>query len=277
MIDDLGIFEAHNQDPKAEKHSDDEEDGSDTDTADEGEDNNKQHEEDLNGESRTTKLMLPDVEEERLSYRLSLLNFPSSKLGTQGEVPEDFIPDSELDTLHPPEFVTTTQDKSALKDHCVTNSSKTNLDATYEVSLSEINYMKLSIESEVMNKGGEITHIKDTEERTKKGDSATSSDEETLENLQESNKNYQPFRTQSSMQHVNSHLLHRDVRADNVSATSSTMDPTLIRCKVKSQAKQREAKLKARRTRKSGEASLATKARRDNQMEVKQSLSSIWY
>lgn len=185
---------------------------------------------------------------------MSLLNFPTAS-SDEREIPEDFIPDSELDAVHPPEKMVA-EDKG--------------LDTTDTADYTSAKLREgTPSQSEVAFKEN-AADINDDEE-------TNSSSEEEVENIRTSNKHYKPFRTEASMHHKNSHLTWPAVRAEVTSVASSTIDPEVIKKKVRCQAKRQEAKLKARRTRKSGESALATKARRENQMEVRQSLSAVWY
>lgn len=93
-----------------------------------------------------------------------------------------------------------------------------------------------------------------------------------LEDLSTLNRSYRPFRTEESMGHTMSHTLHSDV----TSVASSTIAPEVIRSKVRNQKKKEKQKQFARRIRKSGEASISTKARRENLREIKQSSDGIW-
>ena len=101
-----------------------------------------------------------------------------------------------------------------------------------------------------------------------------------LEDLSLQNKEYRPFRDESSHDHVNEHLVKAETswsqNSDSVSSAKS-MDPTLIKRMVKSQAKRKEAKQFARRVRKSGEAAVVTKARRENWDTIKQSTGPDWF
>ncbi|XP_046373574.1 serine/threonine-protein kinase RIO2-like isoform X2 [Haliotis rufescens] len=107
-------------------------------------------------------------------------------------------------------------------------------------------------------------------------DSADSGcDEEDVEDLREANRSYRPFRTEDSMAHTNLHLTQP--HQDNVSVASSTIHPDLIKRKVKGQIMREKMKQNARRIRKSGESAIITKLRRENQDDVKQSLSAEWY
>lgn len=185
---------------------------------------------------------------------MSLLNFPTAS-SDEREIPEDFIPDSELDAVHPPEKMVA-EDKG--------------LDTTDTADYTSAKLREgTPSQSEVAFKEN-AADINDNEE-------TNSSSEEEVENIRTSNKHYKPFRTEASMHHKNSHLTWPAVRTEVMSVASSTIDPEVIKKKVRCQAKRQEAKLKARRTRKSGESALVTKARRENQMEVRQSLSAVWY
>jgi hypothetical protein len=87
------------------------------------------------------------------------------------------------------------------------------------------------------------------------------------------NVEFRPFQDERSRQHVNCHLTDgRAVRqrsSDSFTSTASTIDPRVVRHKVKSQMKQKQARRNARRIRKSGEAALVTKKRRDNMDAIK--------
>ncbi|KAH3836915.1 uncharacterized protein LOC127880293 [Dreissena polymorpha] len=95
------------------------------------------------------------------------------------------------------------------------------------------------------------------------------------------NKSYRPFRSESSVQHVNTHVLKARARnSDSVSTSNfstSSIAPEVIRAKVKRQRKRLADQLQARRIRKSGEASLQTKLRRDVELDIRQSTSAEWF
>ncbi|KAK7496861.1 hypothetical protein BaRGS_00011841 [Batillaria attramentaria] len=258
MTEELGVLEASGHDGGGESDDDAERDDSETDSASEGaEEEDVEEEEPLRYKhGRSMKHALPDAEEERLNYRLSLLdtkNGPGQNIEDDKQ-PEDFIPDSELDAVHPPTSVSTEQ----------TTDTPENVSG---ISTSEND---ACAESDRVSS----PHTEDCPAEAVKSDSDTEDD---LENLHALNKNFKPFRSEESAQHVNSHLTHRMLRAETVSAASSTIDPEVIRRKVRAQNKREEAKLKARRIRKRGEATQVTKARRENHNEVKASLSAVWY
>ena len=105
-----------------------------------------------------------------------------------------------------------------------------------------------------------------------------------LEDLSQDNKTFRPFRNESSNEHVNAHVIKgqsgRARCSDSMcstSSTSSTMDPKLVRSKVKSQLRKHQASQFARRVRKGGEASIATKERRVNMDNIKQSTGTDWF
>ncbi|KAL3867147.1 hypothetical protein ACJMK2_044370 [Sinanodonta woodiana] len=144
---------------------------------------------------------------------------------------------------------------------------------------SDVNYGKLKEDSVTADK------FDSKHEETVESDSGEvySSDDD-IENLQETNKEFQPFRNQESLAHVNQHLLRtgRTRTSDSMTSfsgrsTMSTMDPQLVKEKVKHQMKKKHEKLHARRVRKSGEAALQTKAKRENLSEIKQSMSAFWF
>lgn len=106
-----------------------------------------------------------------------------------------------------------------------------------------------------------------------------SESEDELEDLSVSNREYKPFRNEESMDHVNTHLntQSRQRSSDSMySATSSVMPPDLVKEKVKRQMKSTKQKQEARRIRKSGEASLVTRKKRDTQNDIQQSMGAVW-
>lgn len=113
---------------------------------------------------------------------------------------------------------------------------------------------------------------KDNDEQDEKGE---------ISELSEANRAYRPFRNEESRSHVNSHLkVGRQRNSDSscsTYSTSSVLDPRVIREKVKRQQKKKREVMKARRIRKSGEASLQTKLRRDTNLDIKQSMGPDWF
>ena len=110
-------------------------------------------------------------------------------------------------------------------------------------------------------------------------DADTSSDDDNddapaLVSIGALNKSTQPFRDTT---HVDS---QRDTSDDDRRFEDESkplgMDPRLVK-KMRSQMQRKNARLLARRTRKHGEAALATKLRRENTDDIKQSLGPIWY
>jgi len=109
------------------------------------------------------------------------------------------------------------------------------------------------------------------------GDTDSESDDE---DLCGQNRSLRPFRNEESLQHVNTHLIKSRARGSESicsMSTTSSIAPEVIRAKVKKQQKQQSDRLKARRIRKSGEASMQTKQRRDTQMDITQSTSAFWF
>jgi len=104
-------------------------------------------------------------------------------------------------------------------------------------------------------------------------------EQEGLEDLSSFNQGYKPFRNEESMDHVNSHVRFppRLRSSDSMSTCSSTMDPQMVKEKIKRQLKKKHVTLEARRVRKSGEASLITKSKRETRDDIKESLSDVWY
>ena len=101
-----------------------------------------------------------------------------------------------------------------------------------------------------------------------------------LVDLSTQNKEYRPFRSEESKTHVNSHLENvRQRSSDSFSSstTQSSIDPNVIKMKLKRQQKKTQQKQLARRLRKSGEAAIITKSRREHSDNIKQSLSDVWY
>ncbi|KAK3610256.1 hypothetical protein CHS0354_022317 [Potamilus streckersoni] len=153
-----------------------------------------------------------------------------------------------------------------------------------DVDSGKVNDIKQSLvhlKHTVEFKDVSVTGDKDKE--TVESDSGEESDDD-IENLQATNKEFQPFRNQESHAHVNQHLLRAERTRASDSMTSfsgrstvSTMDPQLVKEKLKRQMKKKHEKLYARRVRKSGEAALQTKAKRENLAEIKQSMSAFWF
>ena len=91
------------------------------------------------------------------------------------------------------------------------------------------------------------------------------------------NHTFQAFRDFESTQKVNSHERRRQRASDSTTSTVSSMDARLVKDKVKRHMKSKQQQLYARRIRKSGEAALATKKRRENLDDIKQSTSAVWF
>ncbi|CAG5117296.1 unnamed protein product [Candidula unifasciata] len=105
-------------------------------------------------------------------------------------------------------------------------------------------------------------------------------EESTLKTLSKINHEIQPFRNKESLQHVNKHQLQ--TRSDQVSQFTSSIAcssiaPEVARIRIRNQAKRRQHAQQSRRVRKSGEASLVTKERRENSDNIKQSLDAVWF
>lgn len=115
----------------------------------------------------------------------------------------------------------------------------------------------------------------ETENHLRENDSEDDVEDE-LVNISESNREFRPFRNEESLAHENTHL-QRNRNSDSVSmaTTQSTIDPRVIREKVKRQQRKKQDILKARRIRKSGESALQTKLRRDTRQDIKQ--SNDWF
>lgn len=120
-------------------------------------------------------------------------------------------------------------------------------------------------------------HVEEDEENA--GEDDENDDDDEMCNISAQNKEFRPFRNEESRAHLNSHLQRTRNSESMCSTTSaaSTIAPDVIRAKLKKQRKKQQEKLKARRIRKSGEASLQTKQRRDTQNDIKQSTSSDWF
>jgi RIO kinase 2 len=133
-------------------------------------------------------------------------------------------------------------------------------------------------ESSNSNKFENVENFQIIADNTKDLNNESESEDE-LEDLSISNREYKPFRNEESMDHVNTHLntQSRQRNSDSMySATSSIMPPDLIKEKVKRQMKSTKQKQEARRIRKSGEASLATRKKRDTQNDIEQSMGAVW-
>ncbi|XP_072166637.1 uncharacterized protein [Diadema setosum] len=105
--------------------------------------------------------------------------------------------------------------------------------------------------------------------------------EDDLQDIAAFNRNYRPHRSEASMSHVNSHS--RNIRcrnSDSVSShtsTTSTIDPSMVRAKVKRNMQKKQKSAERRKLAKKGEAAQTTAKRRENSDNVKQSVSSLWY
>ncbi|XP_033749547.1 serine/threonine-protein kinase RIO2-like isoform X2 [Pecten maximus] len=102
------------------------------------------------------------------------------------------------------------------------------------------------------------------------------SEDELLEDLSGFNRAYKPFRNEESMEKTNTHLT-RQHSSLSMSSSASSLDPQLVKEKMKRQLKQKHEKLHARRIRKKGEASIVTRSKRDTKHDIKDSLSAQWY
>ena len=100
---------------------------------------------------------------------------------------------------------------------------------------------------------------------------------ELLVDLSLQNREYRPFRSEDQREHVNSHLDETRMRTRSSDSTSSQLDPSVVKMKVKRNLKKQQQKQHSRRLRKSGEASIATQIRRDNSCDIRESLSAEWY
>jgi len=135
--------------------------------------------------------------------------------------------------------------------------------------------------SDENNGSTEINTLSTVVEHTRSDDNQ-SEDSDAPEDLSHQNRSMRPFRNEESLQHVNAHILKSRVRSSDSTSTSastytSSMDPSLVKSKVKRQMKKEKQKQFARRVRKSGEAAVFTKKRRDNMDTIKTSLSPDWY
>ena len=109
-----------------------------------------------------------------------------------------------------------------------------------------------------------------------------SEDQDTVPSMSDQNRCFRPFRDESTMAHVNSHLEKdpktRQRSSDSTTSCSSTagLDPGLVKARIRSQLKKEKVRQAARRTRKHGEAAVVTRRRRDNADDIKASLSGDW-
>nr|XP_054756289.1 uncharacterized protein LOC129262230 [Lytechinus pictus] len=122
--------------------------------------------------------------------------------------------------------------------------------------------------------------IDGTEEVESGGEKENDSEDDDLEDIGASNKQYRPHRSEASMSKVNAHSMNaRSRNSDSVSSyasTSSTMDPALVRSKVRSNMQKKQKAAVRHRLARKGEAAQTTAKRRENRDNVKQSLGSIW-
>ncbi|XP_061172147.1 serine/threonine-protein kinase RIO2-like [Saccostrea echinata] len=108
--------------------------------------------------------------------------------------------------------------------------------------------------------------------------SLSTSDEEDLEDLHNQNRTLRPFRNEESQTHTNSHRRkHLDSTSVSVTSTASSMDPRLIKAKVRQQMKKKSAIQEARRIRKRGESAIITKKKREISQDIKQSVHGDWF
>ena len=119
-----------------------------------------------------------------------------------------------------------------------------------------------------------ITDCCDLDDVNSSSDSADS-DVPELKDISLENRELRPLRDQSTREHVNFHLAEGSERqrsGDSMCSSASTsIDPKLVKLKVKRQIKKDQKKQFARRVRKGGEASLVTKQRRRNMDDIKHS------
>lgn len=122
-------------------------------------------------------------------------------------------------------------------------------------------------------------NVVDTKDKDDVKDRLSDDDEEEqLEDLSDTNRAYKPFRNEESMEHTNSHLTTTRQRSSlSMSSNASSMDPEIVKEKMKRQLKQKHEKLHARRIRKKGEASIVTQSKRNTKHDIKDSLSATWY
>ncbi|XP_072038733.1 uncharacterized protein [Amphiura filiformis] len=128
---------------------------------------------------------------------------------------------------------------------------------------------------------GESSHTEATESRTDENDelSPCSDNDDDLEDISASNRQYRPHRTEESLSHVNFHARTRNSDSMCSAATSSRstiMDESMVRSKVKKSLLKKQ-KAAHRRKLTKGEAGATTEKRRDNSDNIKQSLSAVWY
>ena len=108
-----------------------------------------------------------------------------------------------------------------------------------------------------------------------------SDNEDVVEDLSSVNREFKPFRNEESLTHKNLHLHEQSARyrteSTSTTASSSTIDPNVVREKVRRQMKKKADIQMARRIRKSGESSLMTRKKRETQNDIKQSMSADWF
>ncbi|CAL1544896.1 unnamed protein product [Lymnaea stagnalis] len=122
-------------------------------------------------------------------------------------------------------------------------------------------------------------------EATKDDDSCSEQDQhefedaiDKLEDLKKANHEFRPFRNEDSQNHINEHQKKNDSASRaTLSIACSSIPPEIARSRIRSQAKRKQQAQQARRVRKSGEASLFTKLRRDNQDDIKESMDAVWF
>ncbi|XP_064620675.1 serine/threonine-protein kinase RIO2-like [Lineus longissimus] len=108
------------------------------------------------------------------------------------------------------------------------------------------------------------------------GENSCNSDDENdtfdLDDIKIDNKAFRPFRDEE--QHTNAHFLKQTY---SVGTSRTSVPPEVIRARVKSQEKRKQARQTAQRARKHGEAAAITKERRENRDDIKQSTGPDWF
>ena len=181
-------------------------------------------------------------------------------------------------TVHVGEVKTTSNDSI---DADLINIDKGIIDKVSHVGDSKMFGFELDCDNVGKHISGTNEGLKEDGAELKNTDDEIGSEEDELADISEVNRGFRPFRNEESLTHVNKHIQKsRPRNSDSTSSTctsTSSIDPKVIREKLKRQQKRMDEKLKARRIRKSGEAAITTKNRRDKQLDIRQSLGPDWY
>ena len=130
---------------------------------------------------------------------------------------------------------------------------------------------------------GETSPTEMEEDRTDKDRTENARDlsdnDDDLEDIGASNRQYRPHRTEASQSHVNFHSQRTrssDSMCSAATSRSTIMDQSMVRAKVKKSMLKKQKAAQRRRLAK-GEAGAATEIKRDHRDNIKASTSDVWF